>query len=294
MELAVLSGKGGTGKTTIAIALSELAKDVINVDCDVDAPNLYLFCKGNDIRNENFIAGKKAVIHKEICKKCGKCIEVCKFSAIKNLKVNLFDCEGCGACKLVCPADAISLEDDKIADIFLTQLEKGVISRAEMKIGSDGSGKLISQLRKNARDLENSIDTKNYISTHKEKIIIIDGSPGIGCPVISSMTGSNAVLIVAEPTKSGLKDLIRVAELCNHFNILTMICINKYDINNEVSTEIQEFAQKNNLAIVGKIPYDDTVIKSINELKPITSYDDSIAKNEIEKMWAKIKYIIGI
>lgn len=281
MELVVLSGKGGTGKTTIAMALAELEKDVIRVDCDVDAPNLYLFCEGKDIAKENFIAGKKAVINKELCTECGRCIEVCKFFAIKGFKIDLLDCEGCGACTLVCPSNAISLEDNKIADTFLTQLEQGIISRAKMEIGSDGSGKLISKLRKDGRDINK-----------EEKIIIIDGSPGIGCPVISSMTGSNAALVVTEPTKSGIKDLKRVLELCSHFNILTMICINKYDINSEVSKEIEILAKENNLDIVGRIPYDDMVMKSINELKPITNYKDSIAKNEIEKMWVNIKSII--
>ncbi|MBX7409583.1 ATP-binding protein [Clostridium chauvoei] len=278
MELTILSGKGGTGKTTIATALAELEKDAIRVDCDVDAPNLYLFYEGKDIRKENFIAGKKAIICKELCENCGRCINVCKFSAIKDFEVDDFTCEGCGACTLVCPNNAIKLNDDKIADVFLTELEEGIISRAEMEIGSDGSGKLISQLKKNSRDVNNG-----------EKLTIIDGSPGIGCPVISSITGSDAVLIVTEPTKSALKDLLRILELCNHFNVFTMICINKYDINNEVSVEIEELAKVNNLIIVGKIPYDDMVIKYINELKPITNYKDSIAKIEIEKMWINIK-----
>lgn len=283
MELAVLSGKGGTGKTTIATALAELAKDVIRVDCDVDAPNLYLFYEGKDIRKDNFIAGKKAVIHKNNCNQCGKCVQVCKFFAIKNFEIDQFGCEGCGACTLVCPSNAISLNDDKIADVFLTQLEQGIISRAEMEIGSDGSGKLISKLRKNARNIN-----------EEEKIVIIDGSPGIGCPVISSMTGSNGVLVVTEPTKSGFEDLTRVVDLCRHFNILTMVCINKFDINYEVTVEIEELVKENNLDIVGKIPYDDMVIKSINELKPITCYNDSIAKAEIEKMWINIKKIMNI
>lgn len=281
MELAVLSGKGGTGKTTIATALAELEKDVIRVDCDVDAPNLYLFYEGKDIEKENFMAGKKAIINKELCTECGRCIEVCKFFAIKNFKIDTLDCEGCGACTLVCESNAISLDDNKIANTFLTQLQQGIISRAEMKIGSDGSGKLISKLRKNGRDINKD-----------EQIIIIDGSPGIGCPVISSMTGSEAVLVVTEPTKSGIKDLKRVLELCSHFNICTMICINKYDINMEVSREIEDIAMEKDLAIVGKIPYDDMVMKSINELKPITSYKDSVVKNEIEKMWINIKNII--
>lgn len=280
MELVVLSGKGGTGKTTIATALGELSKDVVRIDCDVDAPNFYLFYEGRDIKKETFIGGKKALIDNRICKKCGMCEVVCKFLAIENYKINPFICEGCGACTLVCKYDAIQLKDKKVADIFLTELNKGIISRAKMEIGSDGSGKLIAQLRKNVNA--------------DGKLTIVDGSPGIGCSVISSITGSDAVLVVTEPTKSGLKDLMRVVKLCEHFDIYTMVCINKYDINNEMSIEIEDFTISKGLKLVGKIPYDNIVMKSINELKPITNYSESIAKSAIEDMWNNIKNNIKI
>lgn len=283
MELVVLSGKGGTGKTTIATALSELINDVTRVDCDVDAPNFYLFYKGKNIEEGSFIGGKKAEINKDLCKQCNKCELVCKFSAIKNYKIDPFLCEGCGACKLVCPYEAIKLKDEKTADVFLSKVAQGVISRAEMEIGSDGSGKLISQLRRNA----SSANDNNSFT-------IIDGSPGIGCPVISSITVSDAVLVVTEPTKSGIKDLTRVVDLCNHFGIFTMACINKYDINEDMSKEIDEYLRSKNIDLVGKIPYDNMVVKSINELKPITKYDNSLAKKAIEDMLNNIKKIIKI
>ena len=152
-----------------------------------------------------------------------------------------------------------------------------------MEIGSDGSGKLISQLRRNA----SSANDNNSFT-------IIDGSPGIGCPVISSITGSDAVLVVTEPTKSGIKDLTRVVDLCNHFGIFTMACINKYDINEDMSKEIDEYLRSKNIDLVGKIPYDNMVVKSINELKPITKYDNSLAKKAIEDMLNNIKKIIKI
>lgn len=281
MELVVLSGKGGTGKTTIATALSELAKDVIRIDCDVDAPNLYLFYKGKDIEKSEFTGGKKAIIDEGLCIKCGKCETICKFYAIDNFKINPFTCEGCGACALICPQNAISLNDEKTADTFITELDKGIISRSEMEIGSDGSGKLITQLRKNG---------KRY--NDNEKLTIIDGSPGIGCPVIASITGGDAVLVVTEPTKSGLEDLMRVVKLCEHFSVFTMICINKYDINKEIAREIEKFVDDKDLNLVGKIPYDDTVMKSINELKPITCYKDSVGKQAIEDMWSNLKKYI--
>lgn len=287
MELVVLSGKGGTGKTTIASALSELAKDVLRVDCDVDAPNFYLFYKGENIEEHDFIGSKLALIDEDKCIMCGRCKEVCRFDAVeyKNNKylINKFSCEGCGACLLVCPNKAISLIEEKTADIYLTRLNNGLLSRAEMEIGADGSGKLITELRE--------LGKRN---NKENKLTIIDGSPGIGCPVISSITGSNAALIVTEPTKSGLEDMIRVITLCNHFRVNTFICINKFDINLEMTNEIEMYSKTNGIKIVGKIPFDETVMKSINELKPITNYSNSEACKAINQMWLNIKEILNI
>lgn len=281
MELVVLSGKGGTGKTTIATALSELCQDVIRVDCDVDASNFHLFYKGEDIEKDEFYGGKKAIIDEDKCIECGKCEKICRFGAIENFKIDPFLCEGCGTCTLVCPTGAIRLEDEKVADTFITKLNKGIISRSEMEIGADGSGKLISNLRKNAKGFNKD-----------NRLTIIDGSPGIGCPVISSITGSNAVLIVTEPTKSGLEDLKRVVSLCEHFGVFSMVAINKYDINNEMSSKIEEFIKEKALKLVGKIPYDDIVMKSINELKPINCYKESIALKAIKSMWDNISVLL--
>lgn len=278
MELVVLSGKGGTGKTTIATALSELEKDVIRVDCDVEASNFYMYYKGEDLEKEDFYAGKVASIDEEKCIQCGKCEEICRFDAVKDFKIDPFYCEGCGACSLVCLQDAIVLKKEKVADTFLTKTDKGIITRAEMGIGSDASGLLISFLREKARKFNTD-----------EKLTIIDGSPGIGCPVIASITNSDSVLTVTEPTKSGLEDLKRLISLCEHFDIFTMVCINKSDINENISREIEEFVVDRGLNLVGKVPYDDMVMKSINELKPITYYKESIAEQAIEKMWKNIK-----
>lgn len=281
MELVVLSGKGGTGKTTIATALAELEKNVIRIDCDVDAPNLYLFYKGEDIKKEEFISGKKATIDTNLCDSCNKCEEICKFDAIRNSEIDPLLCEGCGACSLICPKNAILMENEKTADTYITQLEDGLISRAQMEIGSDGSGKLITRLKENGKKINED-----------EKLTIIDGSPGIGCSVIASITGSDLVLVVTEPTKSGVEDLKRVIKLCKYFDVLTMVCINKYDINEAISYQIEELINKEGIQLVGKIPYDDNVMKSINELKPITYYKESIANEAIQSIYKNIKNII--
>lgn len=282
MVISVLSGKGGTGKTTVAAALSELAKNVIKVDCDVDAPNLYLFYTGIDVEKKNFYGGKKAKINKSLCIGCKICEEVCKFGAIKNRMIDKFSCEGCGACTLVCPQNAIKLVEKKTADTFITKTNKGIISRAMMEIGSDGSGKLVTKLRDNAKRF-----------TENNSIVILDGSPGIGCAVIASITDTDIALIVTEPTRSGLNDLKRILELVEHFETQVMICVNKYDINLDITSQIENFAREKNLFIGGKIPFDKSVMESVNILRPITEFTESSARKAIEEMWTHINKIIG-
>ncbi|MGD9677697.1 MAG: ATP-binding protein [Vulcanibacillus sp.] len=279
MELAVLSGKGGTGKTTIAISLSELSDNVVTVDCDVDAPNLYLYYQGNELKKENFSCSKKAVIDKDICLYCGKCQQACNFDAIDdNMNINPYKCEGCGMCVLVCKQNAIKLVDEDSAILFVNETRNGIISRAEMAIGADGSGKIVTKIRNNAKGiLEDS------------RLTIIDGSPGLGCSVIASVTGCDLALIVTEPTKSGLEDLKRIIKLTKHFQTNTLVCVNKYDINPEITEVITNYCISENIQVVGRIPFDEMVRKSINELKPIINYQDSTANHAIREMWENIK-----
>ena len=281
MVISVLSGKGGTGKTTVVAALSELAKKVTKIDCDVDAPNLYLFYKGTDIEKKNFYGGKIAWINQSHCIKCEICEEVCKFGAIENWTIDPFSCEGCGACKVVCPQNAISLIEEKTADVFVTKTEKGIISRAMMGIGSDGSGKLVTHLRKNVKRFEED-----------KSITIVDGSPGIGCSVIASITETDIALIVTEPTRSGLDDLKRILELAERFETQVLICINKYDINPDMSSQIEAFAEEKKIFVAGKIPFDKKVMESVNSLKPITEFKDSPARKAIEEMWIRMNSAI--
>lgn len=277
MRLGIISGKGGTGKTTIATSIAELEKGSVRIDADVEASNMYLYYEGKDMDKEYFSGSYVAHVDTNLCIQCGICNEVCKFHAIDLGKVNQLKCEGCGACTIVCPEKAISLVEEKTAHIYRTEIPDGNIFRAEMEIGGDGSGLLVSCLRQKAEKYgENSLT-------------ILDGSPGIGCSVIASITGNHWVLIVTEPTKSGLEDFIRVYELTKHFNIPSMACINKYDINEEVTWEIESYCKDNDIPLVGKIPFDETVVQSINQLKPIIYYEDSKANKAIRDMWGRMK-----
>jgi len=281
MELTIISGKGGTGKTMVAVALANLSGNAVKADCDVDAPNLYLYYEGRDIKKESFYASHKAAINQRFCTGCGICETVCQFNAIKDHEIDEINCEGCGACVLACPEKAISLKPQKNADVYLTETPSGILSHARMTVGSDGSGKLITQLRKNARKF-----------LEEDNMVFIDGSPGIGCPVIASVTATDLVLLVAEPTLSGLEDFKRVAGLCGHFGVQTAACINKCDINPDVAEEIKKHCREHGIPVVGEIPFDDTVMRSINELKPITAYPDSAACAAIMRMWERLKEIV--
>ena len=279
MNISVLSGKGGTGKTTIAVGIADSIKGSIKIDCDVDAANMYLFYKGEPINHEEFFSGEKAYIDLDKCIKCGKCEENCKFDAIKENKVDFLKCEGCGVCDLVCSSKAIILSQNKVANILEYKLEDGYLIKSDMEIGADGSGRLITKLRENA---------KKY-----GDINIIDGSPGIGCSVIASVTGVDIALIVTEPTLSGIDDLKRILELTKTFNVLPLVCINKYDINLDMSKSIEKYCNEKKIETIGKIPYDNFVLKSINELKPITLYKESEAGKKIKEISEEIltKYI---
>lgn len=278
MKLGIISGKGGTGKTTIAISIAELEKGSISIDADVDASNMFLYYDGEDIDKEYFSGSEIAQVDSNICTQCGQCNQVCKFDAIDMGKVSPLKCEGCGACQIICPVDAINLVEQKTADIYETQTPIGKIFRADMEIGGDGSGLLVSRLRKKAEKDES-----------ESGITILDGSPGIGCSVIASITNNDLVLIVTEPTKSGKEDFIRVHQLTEHFGIDSIMCINKYDINEDMSLEIESYCKEKEIPLVGKIPFDEKIVESINNLKPIIYYEDSRANLAIREMWKTIK-----
>lgn len=286
-ELVVISGKGGTGKTSIVASLFALAREAAVVDCDVDAADLYLVLEPNILRRYPFSGGKKALIDESLCIGCGLCAGYCRFDAINRKEgaaqlsytVDQISCEGCGVCEDICPEKAIELLPALNGQWFLSNTRNGPMVHARLGIAQENSGKLVSLVRKEGKDLS---------LAKQRKLIISDGSPGIGCPVIASIAGADMVLVVTEPTRSGLHDLQRVVELCGQFNLQTSVCINKVDINPEISKEIDKIAAELDIPILGRIHYDESVTAAQVNKKAVTEYGESRAATDIRSMWKKL------
>ena len=265
-QLLILSGKGGTGKTTIASAFIKLANAKAYADCDVDAPNLHLITEqSSQPRKTDYYGLPKAEINPELCIECDRCRQNCRFDSIsvdKKYKVDPFACEGCGVCKAVCPVEAISLKPAVAGELMLYANEGEVFSTAQLKMGSGTSGMLVTEVKK---QMKSEIVNGN--------LAIIDGSPGIGCPVIASLSGVDMVLIVAEPSISGISDLERIIKTAAKFGTMTVICINKFDTNVENTKKIEALCKKQRLTFMGKIPFDSNAVKAINNGRTIVDID---------------------
>lgn len=266
-QLLILSGKGGTGKTTVASAFIQLAQAKAFADCDVDAPNLHLVA-GCDTapQREDYYGLPKARIHADTCLKCGSCQYHCQFKAIEKqdgvYTVNPFACEGCGVCSYVCPANAITMEEMLAGEMQLFQSADKVFSTAQLKMGSGNSGKLVTEVKKRMR------------RTAKDaEFAIIDGSPGIGCPVIASLSGVNMALIVAEPSVSGISDLERIIHTAEIFHVIPVVCVNKYDTNVENTDKIEDYCYRRDIPFVGRIPFDLEAVQAINQGQTIVERD---------------------
>ncbi|MGB9727989.1 MAG: P-loop NTPase [Nitrososphaeria archaeon] len=284
-QVTVLSGKGGTGKTTVVASLTVLAEKCVVADCDVDAPDLHLLLNPQVLEEEDFRGSKLAAVDSGKCIRCGLCRKSCRFNAISDdFKVSPFTCEGCGVCRIVCPTKAIELKDRVSGQVYISRTLYGYMVHALLYPGESNSGKLVSAVRQKARSL----------SLEKESdVVLIDAAPGIGCPVIASITGADAGLIVAEPTVSGIHDLTRALKLLAHFNILPMVLVNKYDLNVEKSEEISEFCRKMDVNVVGKVPFDPLVTEAMVNGKPIIEYapESSVAR-ELHRVWDRVHSIL--
>ncbi len=285
-EVVVLSGKGGTGKTSVAAAFASLARRPVIVDCDVDAPDMHLILRPEPLSHAPFVSGHEAVIDPALCGRCGRCAAVCRFGAIvrprsreEPWRVDAMLCEGCGACELACARGAIRMNEAQRGAWMRSDTRFGPLIHAEMAPGAENSGKLVALLRRHAAEVAE--DTA-------AEIILCDGPPGIGCPTIATMTGADHVVFVAEPTESGLHDLERVAELAARFRLPGSLFINKADLSAERTLRAERFAADRGLALLGKADYDTAFTRAQMRGLTITENGSGPAAAALREAWSRL------
>ncbi len=293
-ELVVISGKGGTGKTSVVASFAALAQKKVLADCDVDAADLHLILEPKIEYTEDFTGGKRAEIITEKCIGCGECYEACRFNAVKrdmdldeifsaSFTIDPISCEGCGVCTRVCLQNAVSFEPEINGQWFSSNTRHGPMVHARLGVAQENSGKLVTLVRNHAQKIAEE---------KKLELIIIDGSPGIGCPVIASVTGADLVLVVTEPTLSGLHDLERVTELTRHFGVKSLVCVNKWDLNPDVTAEIEEQAMERGVETAGRIRYDNAItVAQIKKLSVVECSKNGIAE-DIKKLWNTVSSVL--
>jgi MinD superfamily P-loop ATPase len=286
-ELIVISGKGGTGKTSLLAAFASLAKGMVLCDADVDAADLHLIMDPHIVERHDFVSGHTAVIDPDRCTQCGLCRDLCKWQAISNdFVVDPIACEGCGVCHTFCPEKAIDFPDDICGEWFLSETRFGPMAHARLGIAEENSGKLVSLIRQQGKQLA---------ERKQLDLLLTDGPPGIGCPVIASLGGASAALIVTEPTVSGKHDMERVADLAAFFKVPALVCVNKYDLNPEMGQTIESCAQEKNITILDRIPFDTVFTKAMIEGKTVVEYDPSSeGARSIRKIWEDLVRHIGL
>lgn len=285
-QILVISGKGGTGKTIIAASFAALTKNKVMADCDVDAADLHLLLHPTLQEKMEFKGLSKAEIDRKKCTNCGECEKVCRYNAIKNIAketadvvVDPLSCEGCTVCMHICPADAINMRDNIAGEWYISDTKYGPMVHAKLGIAAENSGKLVSIVRQNAKKIAEE-ENSDYV--------IIDGPPGIGCPVIASLSGVNLALIVTEPSISGISDMTRVISVAEHFGVSTACVINKYDINLVNTNNIIDWCRNNNVPFLGKIPYDQSVTESIIQGIPLVEYTNNSVTEVIKEIWQNL------
>ena len=286
-EIVVISGKGGTGKTSLSASFAYLeGKNALICDCDVDAANMHILLDADFSKQEDFFSGEIAFIDENLCTNCGDCKEVCRFDAIPIVEgqhiVDPISCEGCWYCSRICPTNAISMNTQKAGDLYISNIKQNAkMAHAKLGFAAENSGKLVAKVKEIGKKLASKLEVE---------YIITDGSPGIGCPVISSLSGANLVVLVTEATVSGLHDLQRVQKLVKTFNLKAVCVINKYDLNEEMTKKIENFLKEEKIELVAKLPYNEIFTKALTVAQPIVEYDrNSNLSSLIINAWKKIK-----
>ena len=280
-KMTILSGKGGTGKTTITGSLAALSSNAVFADCDVDASNLHLLLKPEVKETIVFKGLNLAVIDPERCTQCGLCEEKCRFNAIHDFTVDSVHCEGCKVCVIICPVQAIDFVERICGHAYISETEYGPMSHARLIPGMENAGKLVSLVRQNAKKLADD---------GGHEIVLVDGPPGIGCPVIASLADIDKGLVVVEPTLSGIHDLKRALKLLDHFEVESLVCINKYDLNHDNTKAIRGFCFERGIDVMGLIPFDPMVTKAMVSGQPIVEFDPGAAASQaLRKMWSEVK-----
>ena len=291
-ELVVISGKGGTGKTSVVAALAVLTDAHVLADCDVDAADLHLVLNGHQQECHDFQAGREAIIRQEDCVCCGGCLAYCRFDAIKKcpseqggftFAIDPVSCEGCGVCVHFCPVQAIDFPEKICGQWFISQTPHGPLVHARLGVAEENSGRLVTLVRQQSQKIA---EEKNL------DLIVIDGPPGIGCPVIAATTGASMVLVVSEPTLAAIHDLKRVVQLTSHFKIPTAVCVNKYDINPELTDTVETYCREQSLPLLGKIPYDRAVIQAQLAGKSVVEHSQGPAARSIKQICSELQKLL--
>ncbi|MGV8123764.1 MAG: ATP-binding protein [Candidatus Xenobiia bacterium LiM19] len=284
-ELVVISGKGGTGKTSIVASFAALSAGSVLADCDVDAADLHLILSPLLMEKEIFKSGFKPAVDKLLCTECGKCRELCRFGAIDTpTAFNYLNCEGCGVCADHCPQKAITMEENMCGEVFVSSTRFGIMVHAALGIAEENTGRLVTRVRKLARERAEALGTS---------LIIADGSPGIGCPVIASIVDSTLALIISEPTVSGIHDTMRVITLAKHFKVKTAMVINKCDLNSAMAAALAAMCRENGVPCLGEIPFDHSFTEAMVEKKSIVEYRTGGASDTVRNLWNTVKEMLG-